>query len=207
MQRGLPQYVDPAAAVNQAKFNAVIDWARARAAARRKGVAVARPSHPHAMQPARPGRTRTAPPQLPDQYPFQGRYLAYLLFDTDGRRLPARGLRRAAGGAGARQRRGRGGRLAQQSLASPVWIAFHAVALVSVCFVAVRFFRLFPKAQPPRIGPVKPPPRPVIHADALRGLDRRHRRVRGDPRRGAVRMKHLLLRLEPLIWLLFGQGT
>jgi len=30
--------------------------------------------------------------------------------------------------------------------------------------VAVRFFRLFPKAQPPSIGPAKPPPGNVIHA-------------------------------------------
>jgi len=37
------------------------------------------------------------------------------------------------------------------------------VALASVLFVGVRFFRLFPKAQPPRIGPAKPPPGPVIH--------------------------------------------
>ena len=29
-------------------------------------------------------------------------------------------------------------------------------------FVGVRFFSLFPKAQPPRIGPAKPPPAPVI---------------------------------------------
>ena len=27
---------------------------------------------------------------------------------------------------------------------------------------ALRFFRLFPKAQPPQIGPLKPPPQPVI---------------------------------------------
>ena len=34
---------------------------------------------------------------------------------------------------------------------------------MSVVFVAVRFFRLFPKAQPAFIGPLKPPPRPLIH--------------------------------------------
>jgi len=26
----------------------------------------------------------------------------------------------------------------------------------------VRFFGFFPRAQPPRIGPLKPPPQPVI---------------------------------------------
>jgi fumarate reductase subunit C len=38
------------------------------------------------------------------------------------------------------------------------------VAFAAVIFVGVRFFSLFPKAQPPRIGPAKPPPRPVLHA-------------------------------------------
>ena len=42
--------------------------------------------------------------------------------------------------------------------------AFHALAFVCVVFVAVRFFRLFPKAQPAHIGPAKPPPAPLIHA-------------------------------------------
>ena len=43
-------------------------------------------------------------------------------------------------------------------------MVFHLLTLVSVVFVGVRFFRLFPKAQPPRIGPAKPPPAPVIVA-------------------------------------------
>jgi fumarate reductase subunit C len=44
----------------------------------------------------------------------------------------------------------------------PFFVAFHLLCLISVVFVGVRFFRLFPKAQPPRIGPVKPPPHSVI---------------------------------------------
>jgi fumarate reductase subunit C len=48
-------------------------------------------------------------------------------------------------------------------MATPGMIALHALCFVSVIFVAVRFFRLFPKAQPPSIGPLKPPPGPVIH--------------------------------------------
>jgi len=42
------------------------------------------PAHPHAMQPKQPGRTRTAPPQRPHQFPFSGRYRAYTLFDWTG---------------------------------------------------------------------------------------------------------------------------
>ena len=43
-------------------------------------------------------------------------------------------------------------------------IALHVILLAAVLFVGVRFFRLFPKSQPAKIGPAKPPPRPVIHA-------------------------------------------
>jgi fumarate reductase subunit C len=41
-------------------------------------------------------------------------------------------------------------------------VLFHVIALISVIFVGVRFFGFFPKAQPPRIGPLKPPPPAVI---------------------------------------------
>lgn len=124
---------------------------------------MARPAHPHAMQPKRPGRTRTAPPMLPDRFPFEGRYLAYTLFDLTGAVYLLLGfvMLRVVWALG-------DGPHAWQALvesfASPGWIAFHAIALLSVCFVGVRFFRLFPKAQPPRIGPVKPPSRPAIFA-------------------------------------------
>ena len=52
----------------------------------------------------------------------------------------------------------------QAQLANPIYIWFHVLCLISVAFVAVRFFSLFPKAQPPKIGPAKPPPGPVILA-------------------------------------------
>jgi fumarate reductase subunit C len=50
------------------------------------------------------------------------------------------------------------------SFANPLYLLFHALSLAAVVFVGVRFFGLFPKSQPPRIGPAKPPPRPLIHA-------------------------------------------
>jgi len=124
---------------------------------------VTRPAHPHAMQPSRPGRTRTAPPSLPDRFPFAGRYLVYTLFDLTGLLYLVVGfvVLRAVWALGS-------GPEAWQTLreqfTSPLYVAFHLLTLVAVCFVAVRFFRLFPKAQPPRIGPLKPPPGPVIHA-------------------------------------------
>jgi len=123
---------------------------------------VARPAHPHAMQPSRPGRTRTAPPSLPDRYPFGGRYLAYTLFDITGLiyLIVGFGALRVVWALGNGPE---AWEALRAQLASPLYVAFHLLALASVCFVAVRFFRLFPKAQPPRIGPAKPPPGPVIH--------------------------------------------
>ena len=43
----------------------------------------------------------------------------------------------------------------QRELASPAFVAFHLLCLAAVVFVGVRFFRLFPKAQP-----AAPPSRP-----------------------------------------------
>jgi fumarate reductase subunit C len=124
---------------------------------------MARPADPHAMQPSRPGSTRTAPPQVPDDFWTRPRMLTYLLFDATGIVYLLVGLvalrvaRALAGGPEAWN-------ALLASFASPGYLVFHAVALVSALFVGVRFFRLFPKAQPAHIGPAKPPPRPVLHA-------------------------------------------
>ena len=121
------------------------------------------PAHPEAMAPSKPGRTRTAAPVRPHKFPFGGRYLAYTLFDATGLLYLLVGFvaLRVVWALGS-------GPTAWQELlrqlGHPLYVAFHALCLVAVVFVAVRFFRLFPKSQPPRIGPAKPPPRPVIHA-------------------------------------------
>jgi fumarate reductase subunit C len=52
----------------------------------------------------------------------------------------------------------------QQEYARMPLILLHVVLFAAVIFVGVRFFRLFPKAQPAKIGPAKPPPRPILHA-------------------------------------------
>ena len=122
-----------------------------------------RPAHPLAMRPSGPERTRTAPPQMSPQFPFSGRYRNYVLFDATGfiYLLVSFVALRAIWALG----NGEVAWLAMlEQLSNPLYILFHIVALVSVCFVAVRFFSLFPKAQPPRIGPAKPPPGPVIVA-------------------------------------------
>jgi fumarate reductase subunit C len=113
------------------------------------------------MSPSRPGRTRTAAPQLPGKFPLAGRYRVYTLFGWTGVLYLLLGflVLRVVWALG-------DGRQAFDatitSFSSPAYIAFHLLALVGVCFVGVRFFRLFPKAQPPRIGPLKPPPAAVI---------------------------------------------
>ncbi len=124
---------------------------------------MAGPAHPEAMAPPKPGKTRTAPPQTPSSWWGSSRMISYLLFDATGvvyflvgflaiRMIQALGEGPEAWNA----------QLA--TLSNPLYLAFHFISLISVVFVAVRFFRLFPKAQPPTIGPLKPPPGPVIHA-------------------------------------------
>ncbi len=124
---------------------------------------MARYAHPKAMSSSKPARTRTAPPQLPDQFPFEGRYRAYTLFDATGILYLMLGFL-ALGtiwslGSGEEAWKG-----VQIIYRSWVYVAFHALSLAAVIFVGIRFFGFFPKAQPPRIGPLKPPPQPVILA-------------------------------------------
>jgi len=121
------------------------------------------PANPGAMRPARPGRTRTAPPVRPDGFPSAPRYRNYLLFDATGLPYLLVGFvtLRVAWALG-------NGPVAWQAMLAqlkhPLYLAFHVLVLLSAIFVGVRFFRLFPKAQPSRIGSAKPPPAPVIHA-------------------------------------------
>lgn len=122
-----------------------------------------RPADPQAMQPRRPGSTRTAPPSVPDDFWTRPRMLTYLLFDATGIVYILVGLvaLRVAWALAAGPERWNA---LLASFASPGYVVFHLIALVSALFVGVRFFRLFPKAQPASIGPAKPPPRPVLHA-------------------------------------------
>ena len=103
---------------------------------------MAGPAHPHAMAPPKPGRTRTAPPQMPSTWWSAPRIRTYLLFDATGivyflvAFVAIRLVRALGEGPLAWQ-------AALKSMEHPLYIAFHVLALVSVVFVAVRFFRLF----------------------------------------------------------------
>jgi fumarate reductase subunit C len=114
-----------------------------------------------AMRPRRAGPTRTAPPRPPDQFPTRGRYRAYVLFGLCGGFLLVSGLLLLrvvwALGSGAAAYRSVLG-----SFGHPLYLAYHALALVGLVWFTLRFFGLFPKSQPPRIGPLRPPPDAVI---------------------------------------------
>jgi fumarate reductase subunit C len=119
------------------------------------------PAHPEAMAPPKKGPTRTAPPQMPSTWWSAPRIRTYLLFDATGFIYLLIGglILKVVWSLG----KGPEAWEAQvASLSNPAYLAFHALCLVSVIFVGVRFFSLFPKAQPPSIGPAKPPPAHVI---------------------------------------------
>ena len=107
---------------------------------------MAGPAHPEAMAPPTPGRTRTAPPQMPSTWWSSSRIRTYLLFDATGIIYFLVGFLaiKIVGQLGE-------GPIAWQAqmkaLENPIYIVFHVISLISVIFVAVRFFRLFPKAQ------------------------------------------------------------
>jgi len=118
------------------------------------------PAHPEAMAPPKKGPTRTAPPTMPSTWWSAPRIRNYLLFDATGLVYLLIGLLilRAVWSLGAGPTEWNAQQAAYQN---PIYIAFHALTLVCVIFVAVRFFSLFPKAQPRNMGP-KPPPDAVI---------------------------------------------
>ncbi len=120
-------------------------------------------AHPQAMAPSRAGPTRTAPPQTPGSWPSHPRMRVYTLFGVTGFIYLIMGFLclRFVWALGAGPERWA---VVVATLSNPIYIAFHLLALASVIFVGIRFFRLFPKAQPAHIGPLKPPPGPVLHA-------------------------------------------
>jgi fumarate reductase subunit C len=115
------------------------------------------------MAPHRPGKTRTAAPRMPSTWWSTPRMRAYLLFDATGFVYVLVGVLALrlvwALGSGPEEYARAGA-----ALEHPLYIVWNIFALACVIGVAVRFFRLFPKAQPARIGPLKPPPRGLLHA-------------------------------------------
>jgi len=120
------------------------------------------------MKPSRPTPTRTAPPRLPDQFWTRGRYRGYIAFGACGFFLLTVGLLllRAVWVLGSHDRQAWERLLA--GYANPVYLVFHAIALVALVWFGLRFFRVFPKTQPAKIGPFPRPP-DAFFAVALNG--------------------------------------
>ena len=118
-------------------------------------------AHPNAMAPKTPGPTRTAPPLQPASWKTSTRMKQYSRFGMTGwiyllASVSAIEVVYALGS-------GPEAYAQMQALfANPLVVLFHAISLFSVGYVLVRFIELFPKAQPARIGPLKPPPAVVI---------------------------------------------
>jgi fumarate reductase subunit C len=105
---------------------------------------------------------------MPDQFWTRGRYRGYVAFGACGFFLMTVGLLvlRTVWTLGHHDAAAWDALLA--SYAHPLYVAFHVVALVATTWFALRFFRLFPKTQPPRIGPLRRPP-DAFFAVALNG--------------------------------------
>ena len=109
-------------------------------------------AHPEAMQPSRPGPTRTAPPESPDGYPWaRPRYRSYVLYAATSVPFLLEGLLLLHGlralGAGPEA----WGRFVE-SLSHPVYVAWHVLVLaMTLWFGARTYFKLFVKTQPPTL--------------------------------------------------------
>ena len=110
-----------------------------------------------AMKASTPSSTRTAPPRMPDYFWRRGNYRGYIAFGSCGFLLFLVSflLLRVVWALGSGERHWE---RAVESFGHPLYIAFHVFCLVALVWFALRFFRLFPKTQPPRIGPFRRPP-------------------------------------------------
>ncbi len=110
-----------------------------------------------AMRPSKPGKTRTADPRPPDQFPSEGNYMPYVVFGSCGIFLLLSSLifLRVAAALGEGPE---AWAALLESFKSPFYIGYHILALVALVWFTLRFFRLFPKTQPPSLGPAPRPP-------------------------------------------------
>lgn len=110
-----------------------------------------------AMKPSGEPPTRTADPTPPPHFPGRGNYLSYVMFGATGvlmwlgafqvlHALRALGKGEAAWNA------------MLASFANPIYLLFHTFLLIGLTWFSLRFFKVFPKTQPPRFGPFARPP-------------------------------------------------
>lgn len=119
---------------------------------------MARLAHPDAMGARRPGATRTARPRMPVKFPGRGRYLSYILFGATSFFYAALGLLvlRVAWTLGSGPE---AWEALRRDFANPLYLGFHVVALGVFVWAGWRFLIvLAPKANPPKLGPLRRPP-------------------------------------------------
>jgi fumarate reductase subunit C len=125
---------------------------------------MARMAHPQAMQPSRPGPTRTAAAEMPTKFPTGGRYLSYMAFGATAffYLIVALQVLRMV------QALAEGPEAWARVLASyqhPLYLGFHVITLAVLVWAGWRFLiKLSAKAQPKRIGPLRPPPEESVPA-------------------------------------------
>lgn len=110
-----------------------------------------------AMKPKAAPPTRAADPRPPDNFPSRGHYPGYVGFGACGALI----MLVAFGILGLLRALSQGEAAWNAALASyghPAYLVFHFLALFALTWFAMRFFRVFPKTQPPRIGPFPRPP-------------------------------------------------
>lgn len=109
-----------------------------------------------AMRPETPGSTRTADPRPPDQFPSKGNYFGYIAFGLGSSLmlLVSANLLRVVW---ALMEGEAAFRALMQSFGHPLYVLFHTIAFIWLVWVALRFFSLFPKTQPFRMGPFQRP--------------------------------------------------
>ena len=119
---------------------------------------MARMAHPDALQPSKPGSTRTAPAAMPDKFPAGGRYLSYMLFGATSifylvvALLILQMTWSLGSGPEAWER-------TMASFAHPLYLAWHVLAFGVFVWAGWRFLiKLSAKANPPTIGPLRRPP-------------------------------------------------
>ncbi len=109
-----------------------------------------------AMRPSTPAPTRTADARPPDQFPTKGNYFGYVAFGLGSSLMLVVSLNLLRS-VWALMEGEAAFRAIMESFANPFYVLFHSVAFAWLVWVALRFFSLFPKTQPFRMGPFQRP--------------------------------------------------
>jgi fumarate reductase subunit C len=123
---------------------------------------MARMAHPQTLQPSKPGSTRTAAAEMPAKFPTGGRYLSYIAFGATAffYLIVSLGVLRMVNSLAAGPE---AWAAMQTAMQNPIYLVFHVITVLVLVWAAWRFLiKLSAKAQPKKIGPLRPPPAQAI---------------------------------------------